>query len=713
MASAFPPAARNFSDLPGASLADRPLTGAPVREAADRQADPAALFTDRDLSLLRFQQRVLEEARDPRHPLLDRVRFVAIVGTNLDDFIMVRGPRVRTDPARRLVVEAVVKRLFRDAHLAWRRDLLPALRAAGIHLLKYASLTPAQRDEVDRHFTQFVAPQLTAVAWEADRPCPAVPSLGLNVLVQVEDAGGREGAFVVHLPDTCPPMIGCRSDERLADAPVEPRGYVWLDQVVLANLSVLLPRRIVKGAYAFRVLREADPLADAELVEDPLERADRVVRCRDTNPVVMLAADRRIPPALLQRLSSALGVSAAAVHCVKHVPGLRRKWEVSRIGRDELHRPDIRPRVPARLHGRADVLGVIREGDLLLHHPFESFQPVVDLLRQAARDPDVFGIAITLYRTDRESPVAHALIEAARHGKHVRAVIELSARFDEARNAAWARRLSEAGVHVFFAPHGLKVHAKMSLVERHEGDGVRRYVHISSGNYNAFTATAYTDVALLTCRDEVGGDVARLFEALTGAGANANFAALVVAPLAMQSRLEALVEREIDWCRRGSAGYIVLKMNALSDRETIRLLYRASQAGVRIDLLVRGICCLRPGVPGLSDTIRVRSVVGRFLEHSRIWWFRNGGSEQAYIGSADMMPRNFNRRVEVMTPVLEPALIRRVRDEILGSYLADTAQARELCGDGAYVRVTPAGHTPRFDAQAALIDPRHPALPRP
>ena len=686
---------------------DRRLPVRPSAEALESAPQSGALFNDRDLSLLRFQQRVLEEARDPRTPLLDRVRFLGIVGTNLDDFIMVRGPRFRTDPARRAVVEAVVKRLFRDAHICWRRELVPSLRSAGVHLVRYAALTAVQRAEVDDHFRTFVAPHLSFAPWDDGTPCPPVPSLGLNLIVDVAASEGISRTFIVHLADTLPPFIPCggpASAEGSSPHPAASR-HVWVDQVVAANLATLLPRETVRGVYAFRVLRDADVPADvvSDLPTDPLECAIRVVKSRDSNPVVMLAVDRAVPVALLERLRVGLNVAPAAVYRVTHVPGLRRKWDVSRIGRSDLRRPDVQPRVPARVDGRTDLFSVLREGDLLLHHPFDSFQPVVDLVKQAARDPDVLGISMTLYRTDRESPIAHALLDAARHGKRVRVVVELTARFDEERNASWARRLSDGGVLVSFAPHGLKVHTKMALIERHEGTRVRRYAHISSGNYNAFTAAVYTDIALVTCDDDVSGDVAQLFDALTGGPTGLGFRRLVVAPLTLRSAVEALIEREMDWSRRGERGHIVMKMNALSDRDVISLLYRASQHGVQIDLLVRGICCLRPGVPGLSDTIRVRSVVGRFLEHSRIWYFRNGGGDDVFLGSADLMPRNLNRRVEVMTPVLDSSLKARVRDEILGSYMADNMKARELEADGSYRRVAPQRGERPFEAQRALL----------
>jgi polyphosphate kinase len=434
-----------------------------------------------------------------------------------------------------------------------------------------------------------------------------------------------------------------------------------------------------------------------------------VLRVREANPIAALVADRRMPEDVLADLARQLAVADGAVHRSSAVADLRRLWEVTRIARPDLKSPPLQPREPAALEQHTDVLAAAHERDILFHHPYESFQPVVEMIRQAARDPDVVHIALTLYRTDRESPVVHALLDAVRQGKQVRVLVELNARLDEHRNVNWWHMLEQAGASVFPSPVGLKVHAKMALVERHEAGRLRRYAHLSSGNYNAFTARAYTDLALLTCDEDVTADVASLFDALCAGTVPGRFRALTVAPVNMRDALTALIDREIACHRRGERGHIILKMNGLVDRDVVRLLYRASQEGVYVDLLVRSLCCLRPGVLGVSERIRVRSIVGRFLEHSRAWYFRNSGNDEVYIGSADLMPRNLDRRVEVMVPLKDAGLRRRLF-EILRLYLADNVKARELRADGSYVRPPVRTGERPLDAQLALmreVSPRH------
>jgi polyphosphate kinase len=480
------------------------------------------------------------------------------------------------------------------------------------------------------------------------------------------------------------------------------RTYVWLDQVVVANVQALFPDLRVTGAYRFRLLREVDVPPQTAAGASDVERVLDVLRRRETNPVAVLVADRRMPAGMFAGLVQGVGIPRGSVHRTGTVSDLRRLWEVSRIPRPDLKAPSVQPRTPASLEAHTDVYAAARDRDVLFHHPFESFQPIVEMIKQAADDPSVLSISTTLYRTDRESPMVHALLDAARRGRTVRVLIELNARLDEHRNVNWWRAFEQAGAQVFAAPPGLKVHAKMTLIARQEGGGVRRYAHLSSGNYNAFTARVYTDLGLLTCDNDITADVASLFDGLCGGASTNRFLALAVSPLTLRQALAALVDREIACHRRSGQGHIILKMNGLVDRDVIRMLYRASQEGVTVDLLVRGICCLRPGVPGMSDRIRVRSIVGRFLEHSRAWYFRNGGEGDVYIGSADLMPRNLDRRIEVMAPVKEAALRRRVLD-ILLRYMADNVKARELRADGRYTRITPPLDQRAIDTQLDLL----------
>ncbi len=530
----------------------------------------------------------------------------------------------------------------------------------------------------------------------------------MNLMIEAATAAGDERLFVVRIPEGVPALVPFQvgrsaSLESSANRDTRaPRGYVWLDQVVVAQLPELLPGLRVARSHRFRLLREVDVQPQTVVATGPVERVLEMLRLRKTNPVVALVVDRRMPAGVLHDLARGLDVPESGVHRTGAVSDLRRLWEASRIARADLRTPQLAARNPPALEGSADILAAARERDILFHHPYESFQPIVEMIRKAADDPAVARISMTLYRTDRESPVVHALLDAVARGKQVRVLIELHARLDEHRNVTWWHIFEQAGAAVFPSPAGLKVHAKMALIERHEGGRLRRYAHLSSGNYNAFTARVYTDVGLLTCDDDITADVATLFDALCNGTAHNQFRALTVAPLTMRDTLKELVEREIACQRPGERGHIILKTNGLVDREVIQLLYRASQAGVDVDLLVRSICCLRPGVPGLSDRIRVRSIVGRFLEHSRVWFFRNGGHEDVYIGSADLMPRNLDRRIEIMAPLKDPALRCRVSD-ILRTYLADNVKARELRPDGGYVRVKPGAGDQRVDAQIALL----------
>jgi polyphosphate kinase len=479
--------------------------------------------------------------------------------------------------------------------------------------------------------------------------------------------------------------------------------FVWLHQVVAANLHRVFPRARIQSAHPFRIVRDADIVLEAAAADELPQRTIAAVRQRETNPVLMMVVERAAPARLVDRLAQALSVERASIVRARDVLDLKRLWDFTQLQRADLRYPPLVPHTSARIG--PCMFTSIRNGDILLHHPFESFRPVIDLVRQAAADPAVEAISATLYRTDRgNSPVLEALIDAARRGKHVRVVVELKARFDELWNAEWARALKAAGAQVIHAPAGLKVHAKMLVIERREGNRLRRYAHLSTGNYSSFTAMVYTDLAVMTCDESITSDVADLFEFMAGGTSTPVMRTLLTAPFALRAALRALVEREIAWAQRGEAAHIVLKMNALVDAAAIDLLQRASHAGVQVDLIVRGVSVLRPGVPGVSDRIRVRSIVGRFLEHSRIWYFRNGGSEDTFIGSADLMPRNFDRRIEIVVPLKDRALAHRVRYEILDTYLSDTLSARELLASGRYRRLKPRQGEPGISAQSLLLD---------
>jgi polyphosphate kinase len=650
------------------------------------------------MDFCQFERRVLDQARDERNPLLERVKFLGILGRNLDEFVMVRGREWMASPsAKRLTRKTHA--LLRDGYRVLQRDLVPALAGAGIHLVDFASLTCEERADVDRRFTETVLPFLTPVLSDAT-PLGDAPGSGLNFAVVIDDPPLDEGGVrlaIVRVPDRLPSLI-----------PIARRGpagptdtFVWLHELIAANLHRLFPGVGVQSAHLFRVMRDADiVLKTCEPDELPARTID-AVRQRETNPILMMVIDRAAAAPIVDRLARELSVPPDAVVRARDVLDLKRLWEFSEVQRADLHYPALVPRIPPTVG--PCMFTSIRRGDILLHHPFESFQPVIDLLRQAAADPAVERISATLYRTDRgQSPLVDALLDAARRGKHVRVIVELKARFDERHNAEWARALNAAGAQVIHAPAGLKVHAKMLLIGRREGTHLRRYAHVSTGNYSAFTSMVYTDLGLMTCDETIASDVEQLFEFMAGEAPAPDLRAVMAAPFTLRRGFESLVEREMAWAQRGEAGHIILKMNALIDPAAIDLLRRASQSGVHVDLIVRGFAALRPGVPGVSERIRVRSIVGRFLEHSRVWYFRNGGAEELFIGSADLRPRNFERRVEIVVPLKDRGLAHRVRYEILDTYLVDTMSAKELLPNGRYRRVTPRPGEPGISCQAVL-----------
>jgi polyphosphate kinase len=683
--------------------------------------DPT-LYVNRELSLLAFQRRVLEEARDPSNPLLERVKFLSIVGSNLDEFFMVRvaglvaqldagivefGPDRMSPSAQLQAIRREVKKLLNDCHRCLQEELLPALDKEGIRILDFASLSAKQLDTVNRFFAEVVFPVLTPLAFDPGRPFPHISNLSLNLAVLIRDTKGNEHFARVKVPDTLPQLVSL-SGKKKPGKKGEPREecFVWLEQVIAANLSSLFPGMEVVEAYPFHVTRDAD-LAIKELeADDLLEVIEEGVRQRRFGDVVRLKVTHHMPGHTLEILKTNLEIDSTAVYRVRGPLGLSRLRALYQVDRPDLKDKPFTPAVPAAIAQAGedeDIFAVIRRGDILLHHPFDSFQPVVDFLFRAARDPNVLAIKMVLYRVGPNAPVVEALLEAQANGKQVAVLVELKARFDEESNIEWAKALEREGVHVVYGLVGLKIHCKVAMVVRKEGNTIRRYVHLATGNYNVVTAHLYTDLGMFTAREDLGADVTDLFNYLTGYSSKSDYRKLLVAPVNLRERLEKLILREIDHQTKTGQGHLIFKMNALVDPPMIRLLYRASQAGVKVELLVRGICCLIPRVPGVSDNITVTSIVGRFLEHSRIYYFRNGGREEIYLGSADLMPRNINRRVETLFPVEDPQIASRIRNEILAAYLRDNVKARIMNPDGTYSRRKPTGGRKRFHAQEALI----------
>lgn len=695
-------------------------------EAGEPDLNDPKLFFNRELSQLEFQRRVLEEALDESNPLLERVKFLAIVASNLDEFFMVRvaGLKKQMDagvvdlppdgltPAEQIArIRKVAWQLMNQMRSAWREDILPALDRHGIHILDYHALTEKQRENVRRYFEEVVFPVLTPLAFDPGHPFPHISNLSLNLAVLIRDENQVEHFARIKVPGTLPRFVPVkRSSGGVRKNGTVPHNhyFVWLEQVIANNLDALFPGMEVLEAHPFRVTRDADMEIQEMEAEDLLETMEQNVRQRRFGSVVRVSVNGDMPSPLREILIENLELDRNDIHIVEGPLGFSSLMQLyTSIDRHDLKDPPFKPAVPAAIRSNRDsnLFNLIRREDILLHHPYDSFTPVVDFLRQAARDPDVLAIKQTLYRVGRNPPVVQALLEAVEKGKQVAVLLELKARFDEESNISWAKTLERAGVHVIYGLLGLKTHSKIALVVRKEGDGIRRYIHLGTGNYNAVTAQLYEDLGMFTSDEEIGADATDLFNYLTGYSNKKDFRKLIVAPINLRKRLEALIEREIQHQKKNGNGRLIFKVNHISDQQMIQALYRASRAGVKVDLLVRGTCCLVPGLPGISENIRVHSIVGRFLEHSRIYYFSNGGHEEIYLGSADLMPRNINRRVELLFPVQDGRLIRYLRDEVLQIYLQDNVKTRILLPDGCYERLKPGKKAP-LNVQAWLLERR-------
>ncbi|MBN8582083.1 MAG: polyphosphate kinase 1 [Anaerolineae bacterium] len=684
-----------------------------------------ALYINRELSLLEFQRRVLEEARDDANPLLERVKFAAIFGSNMDEFFMVRVSGIRKQveanimklsedgltPREELaVIRKTAQTLMQDAQQCFQKKLLPKLDKEGIHILDYQKLSKVQKERADKYFKDVVYPVLTPLALDPGHPFPHISNLSLNLAIVIRDKKGKEKFARLKIPDTLPRLIPIKrsSGGERKDGTIPHHHYfVWLDQVIASNLNNLFPGLEVVAAHPFRIVRDADIEIQELEADDLLETMQASIRKRKFGSVVQVAVHPSMPAEMRELLVDNLEVTQNDVYTMSHPLGLASLWQLyNSVERYDLKYTPYIQRLPKRLRkieATDNIFDVIRAENVLLHHPYESFAPVVDFLHAAARDPHVLAIKQTVYRVGSNAPVVEALLEAAERGKQVAVLVELKARFDEESNIGWARALEDAGVHVVYGLVGLKTHCKVTMVVRKEGEGIRRYLHLATGNYNAVTSRIYEDIGMFTCDEDMGSDATDLFNYLTGYSANNNYKKLLVAPVNLRQQIAALIRREIAHAAAGNKARIILKMNSLVDMDMIQLLYQASQAGVKIDLIIRGMCCLRPGVKGVSENIRVTSVVGRYLEHSRIYYFQNNGDDEIYMGSADLMPRNLNHRVEVVFPVENKAQVRFLRDKILGVYLKDNTRARILQTDGKYLRAQPAENEKNFDVQAHLM----------
>ena len=680
------------------------------------------LYINRELSWLEFNARVLHEALDARNPLLERLKFLAIFSTNLDEFYMVRVAGLRRQVAAGVAavsadgmspqeqLDAIARRvaeLLAVRERCLHEEVLPALAGKGVRLLSMADLDRPDWAQIDAFFESQVFPVLTPLAVDPGHPFPYISNLSLSLALEIRDPVTDTMHFArVKVPKSLPRWVPTS----------KPNHFVPLEQVIGANVGALFPGMEIRQWHAFRITRNSDiELAPSEEPDDLLATIEEQVFRRRFGEVVRLEVQSGMPGGtsslLLEelrddRLPANATLTERDVHDVGPLLELGDLMEIAQLDIPELRDPPLVPVTPPRLRGvNGGIFDAIRQGDVLVHHPYESFATSVEhFLDRAAEDPQVLAIKLTLYRTSGDTPIVRALTAAAEKGKQVVVMIEIKARFDEANNITWGRQLESAGVHVVYGVAALKTHAKVCLVVRKEADGIRRYVHIGSGNYNSRTARLYTDFGLFTCDPLIGADVSDLFNFLTGFSHQRSYRRLLVAPTELRDRVTGLIRREAEHARLGRPARIVAKMNAIADAETVRELYFASQSGVEIDLIIRGICCLRPGVPGVSDRIRVVGHIGRFLEHSRVWHFANGGEEEFYFGSADWMPRNFDRRVEAVTPVMDPALHERLRT-LFATFLADNRLAWDLDASGRYSQRQPGDEAERSTHAICAVHP--------
>ena len=668
------------------------------------------LYINRELSQLELFRRVLEEAQDETHPLLERVKFLAIVGNIMDEFFMVRvgGLKMQNDsgvvdfsidgltPAEQLAaIRKVTFSLMQEARTCWQKDLYPRLKKAGVHILEYAELNSKQVQQVQEYFEEMIFPALTPLAVDPGHPFPHISNLSLNLAVMIRDPKGDERFARLKVPNSLPRLVPLKrsSGSVRSDGTVPYNHYfVWIDQVIAANLHRLFSGMEIVDSHPFRVIRNADMIIQELEADDLLEVMTASVRDRRFGSIVYMAVHSKMPVRLRDILVENLEMDTRDMYVLENPLGLGSLMSLAQIDRYDLRDQPFQPSLPVQLRSdyyEGNIFNAIKRENILLHHPYDAFVPVVDFLKSAARDPNVVAIKQTLYRVGRNAPVVNVLLEARReYGKEVAVLVELKARFDEESNISWAKALEREGVHVIYGLLGLKTHSKIALVVRREGDSMLRYLHLGTGNYNVVTATIYEDFGLFTADPALGEDASDLFNYLTGYSAKTDYQKMLVAPINLRTRMMELIQREIELAQKGKDARLIFKMNSLVDKQIIRLLYEASQAGVEVDLIIRGICSLRPGIPGLSDHIRITSIVGRFLEHSRIYYFQNDGKEEVYMGSADLMTRNLDRRVEILFPIENPQMIRHVRDDILNMYLADTRKARVMQPDGKYIRPT-------------------------
>ncbi len=694
----------------------------PGKDFLKKYNDPKNFF-NRDLSWIEFNRRVLEEALNPELPLLEKVKFISIFHSNLDEFYMIRISGLKEQIAANVSeptidgltpvvqlqkIEKLIQPMLQQVMNLWLNEIVPALREQKIDIVDYKSLSESERQILTEYFKKEIYPILTPLAFDPGRPFPYISNLSLSLAILVRKPNGENHFARVKVPNILPRLM--QIDQIINPGKkIQTNGmfcakFIWLGDILKANLNLLFPGMEVLEAHRFRITRDTDIELQEDEADDLLRVIEENIRQRRFGTVVRLEVEQQMPEFMLETLMDNLQIRREDVHVFDGPLGLSDIISLYDLPVHNLKSKPFYPVIPKIFDDAEDIFSIIKQNDILLHHPYHSFTPVIDFINQSAKDPDVLAIKQTLYRVGTDSPIIKYLVEAAERGKQVAVLVELKARFDEQNNIYWARELEKVGVHVVYGLVGLKTHAKMTLVVRRESDGVKKYVHLSTGNYNVATAKLYTDLGLFTSNDEICSDVSDIFNYLTGYSKQTEFKKLIVAPINMREKILSLIMREIENIKSGSEGKIILKMNALVDPVIISALYEASNAGVKINLIVRGICCLVPQVKELSENIKVISIVGRFLEHSRVFYFYNNGSEDIYLSSADIMQRNLDRRVEIAFPIEDSKLKNEIQKTLLNFELKDNLKTRELHPDMSYTFCDTKENDKRIDSQEWLMN---------
>lgn len=691
------------------------------KEILKKYNDPKNFF-NRDLSWVEFNRRVLEEALNPELPLLEQVKFVSIFSSNLDEFYMIRIAGLKQQVAANILkptidglapieqvrkIEKTLKPMIKKLNDHWANKLVPELRKHGLAILDFEEFSDEDQAKLTDYFNKEIYPVLTPLAFDPGRPFPYISNLSLNLAILLKKPNGENYFARLKIPKILPRLL--RVDDIIKPGKKLKVGekfnarFIWLEDFIRANLDVLFPGLEVIDAHRFRITRDTDIELQEDEAEDLLRVIEENIRQRRFGSVVRLEIATRIPDFVRDTLIENLQITLADVHVQDGPVGLSDVMSLYELPLHHLKETPYYPVVPKFFEEEEDIFFTIKQREILLHHPYQSFTPVIDFIKQAVRDPDVLAIKQTLYRVGANSPIIDSLIEAAIRGKQVAVLVELKARFDEENNIFWARKLEKVGVHVVYGLVGLKTHAKMTLVVRKESDGVNRYVHLATGNYNAITAKLYTDLGFFTSDKDICADVSDIFNYLTGYSNQREYRKLLVAPINMRSKMIEMISREIDNVKSGGEGQIIWKLNSLVDPAIIAELYEASNCGVKIELIVRGICCLVPNVPGLSENIRVTSIVGRYLEHSRVFYFYNNGKEDIYLSSADIMQRNLDRRVEISFPIHDPNLKNELMRTLLKVSIKDNTKSRMLLPDMSYKLVSPQNGEKKVNSQEWLM----------